>query len=83
MPRNTVPSESLDPVGQIVGYARVSTADQNLERQTDQLASVGAQRIFTDTITGFTRDGAVAKLGAIDQDRPAWAFSPVGITPKM
>lgn len=56
MPRNTVPSESLDPVGQIVGYARVSTADQNLERQTDQLASVGAQRIFTDTITGFTRD---------------------------
>lgn len=56
MSRNTVPSESLDPVGQIVGYARVSTADQNLDRQTDRLTAAGAQRFFTDTITGSTRD---------------------------
>lgn len=56
MPRSTVPSQSLDPVGQIVGYARVSTADQNLDRQTDRLTAAGAQRFFTDTITGSTRD---------------------------
>ncbi|MGP5083048.1 recombinase family protein [Corynebacterium variabile] len=56
MSRRTVPSESLDPDGQIVGYARVSTTDQNLDRQTDRLTAAGAQRIFTDTITGSTRD---------------------------
>lgn len=56
MPRSTVSSQSLDPVGQIVGYARVSTADQNLDRQTDRLTAAGAQRFFTDTITGSTRD---------------------------
>lgn len=56
MSRSTVPSDSLDPVGQIVGYARVSTADQNLDRQTDRLTTVGARRIFTDIITGSTRD---------------------------
>lgn len=56
MSRSTVPSEPLDPVGQIVGYARVSTTDQNLDRQTDRLTAVGARRIFTDTITGSTRD---------------------------
>ena len=39
-----------------MGYARVSTADQNLDRQTDRLTAAGAQRIFTDTITGSTRD---------------------------
>ncbi|MGP5115232.1 recombinase family protein [Corynebacterium casei] len=55
MVKNTVPSESLDPVGQIVGYARVSTADQNLDRQTSRLTTVGAYQIFTDTITGSTR----------------------------
>lgn len=56
MSRSTVSSESLDPDGQIVGYARVSTTDQNLDRQTDRLTAAGAQRIFTDTITGSTRD---------------------------
>lgn len=56
MSRSTVPSEPLDPVGQIVGYARVSTVDQNLDRQTDQLTTVGARRTFTDTITGSSRD---------------------------
>lgn len=39
-----------------MGYARVSTADQNLDRQTDRLTAAGAQRFFTDTITGSTRD---------------------------
>lgn len=32
MSKSTASFESLDPVGQIVGYARVSTVDQNLSR---------------------------------------------------
>lgn len=39
----------------ILGYARVSTRDQNLDGQRDALAAVGADRIFADTITGTTR----------------------------
>lgn len=56
----TVPSVGLDPetqiTGQTVGYARVSSPEQNLDRQTEQLTKAGAQRIFTDTVTGSTRD---------------------------
>lgn len=36
----------------ILGYARVSTRDQNLDGQWDALTTAGAERIFADTITG-------------------------------
>jgi len=32
----------------LVGYARVSTLDQNLDLQTDSLETAGCERIFTD-----------------------------------
>ncbi len=39
----------------IIGYARISTDDQNLDAQTDALTDAGAERIFADKITGSAR----------------------------
>ena len=36
----------------LIGYARVSTFDQNSDLQKDALEKVGCEKIFTDTISG-------------------------------
>lgn len=40
----------------IIGYARVSTADQNLERQIDALQSFGADIIYTEKMSGTKKN---------------------------
>ncbi|SEN79773.1 Site-specific DNA recombinase [Roseovarius tolerans] len=53
----------------IIGYARVSTDNQNLDAQTDALKVAGAERIFSDKISGSIRKRPeLDKL--LDQLRP-------------
>jgi len=40
----------------VFGYARVSTIDQNLDRQIDQLKAAGAEEIIQEKITGTKAD---------------------------
>lgn len=39
-----------------IGYARVSTAEQNLTLQTDALEAAGCERVFVETASGAQRD---------------------------
>jgi DNA invertase Pin-like site-specific DNA recombinase len=41
----------------LLGYARVSTADQNLDVQRDALKRAGVSTIFAEKVSGTSRDG--------------------------
>jgi DNA invertase Pin-like site-specific DNA recombinase len=36
-----------------IGYARVSTAEQNLDRQEDALQTLNLDRLFSDKLSGM------------------------------
>ena len=79
MSNETDPSLPLDlpeqpevVTGQKIGYARVSSKDQNLDRQLAALKKEKVFRIFTDTVSGSSTqrpglDGALNYVRAGDQ----------------
>src|SRR4028119_160650 len=52
-----------------IGYARVSTLDQNLNLQTDALQNAGCEKVFTDQASGSI-DSRKGLLDAIEFCRP-------------
>ncbi len=67
-----IPEQPEAVAGQKIGYARVSSKDQNLDRQTAALKKEKVFRIFTDTVSGSSTqrpglDGALNYVRAGDQ----------------
>jgi DNA invertase Pin-like site-specific DNA recombinase len=63
-----------------IGYARVSTRDQNLELQVDALNKVGCQRIFADKLSGaqVERSGLKEALSHLREATPWWSGNSIG-----
>lgn len=59
----------------LIGYARVSTDDQNLDLQRDALAQAGCERITEDRLSGAKaeRPGLLAAEKSRLKDRQIWA----------
>ena len=53
---NTIERNDIDMKHYIIGYARVSTEGQNLDRQIDALTQYGAEIIFQEKMTGTKKN---------------------------
>ncbi len=65
-----------------LGYARVSTTDQNPDLQIDALTAVGCEKIWTDTASGATADRPQLRA-LLDYARPGdtitiWSIDRLG-----
>jgi len=69
-------------MGHVLGYARVSTVDQQPHLQVDALTEAGCYRVFTETVSG-ARSNRPTLEGVLDQLRPGdtlvvWKLDRVG-----
>jgi DNA invertase Pin-like site-specific DNA recombinase len=62
-------AEITTPTGQLIGYARVSTDDQEAQLQRDALTAAGCARIFEDKASGKNTDRPELRA-ALDYARP-------------
>ncbi len=63
------PARRSRPAGHLVGYARVSTAEQDPALQLDALGQAGCWRVFTDHASG-SREDRPELVAALDSLRP-------------
>lgn len=57
-----------------IGYARVSTADQSLDVQTDQLKGAGCEKVFAEKRSGASTTGRVELEAALNYCREGDVF---------
>jgi transcriptional regulator of acetoin/glycerol metabolism len=50
-------------MGHLLGYARVSTTDQQPDLQVDALTAAGCYRVFTETTSGWAVAAIARTLG--------------------
>lgn len=58
----------------LVGYARVSSKEQNLDRQLDAFAKEGVEKIFQEKVSGKSKEGRTALREAINYAREGDTF---------
>jgi DNA invertase Pin-like site-specific DNA recombinase len=72
--------------GVLIGYARVSTSDQNLDLQLDALQKAGCELLFQDTISGakLDRPGLKNAMSYLRRDDTlvVWKLDRLGRTTK-
>jgi len=58
----------------LIGYARVSTQDQNLELQKKALSKAGCKKVFEDKVSGTrtARPGLESALATLREGDTLW-----------
>jgi len=61
----------------LIGYARVSTDEQNLQLQIDGLTGANCERIFTDKISGSSleRQGLAEAISHLGEHKKVWGLT--------